>query len=57
MYLLDTPILLELRKAKAGQTDPGLATWGASTPRERLFLSALSLIEVENSAAAIERGD
>jgi len=52
MYLLDTPVVFELRRARAGDADSGLANWGASVARERLFLSAISLVELE---ATIER--
>lgn len=57
MYLLDTAIVLELRHAKAGRTDAGLAAWAASVPREDLFLSALALLELEDDAARLERKD
>jgi predicted nucleic acid-binding protein len=57
MYLLDTGVVLELRKAKAGRTDPGLAGWAAGVPRQSLFLSALSLLELDTGAAAVERKD
>jgi predicted nucleic acid-binding protein len=57
MYLLDTPVVLELRKAKAGRTDAGLATWATGVARQNLFLSALSLLELENGAARAERQD
>jgi predicted nucleic acid-binding protein len=57
MYLLDTPVVLELRKAKAGRTDAGLATWASGIARQNLFLSALSLLELENTAARAERQD
>lgn len=57
MYLLDTGVVLELRKAKAGRTDPGLAGWAAGISRQSLFLSALSLLELETGAAATERKD
>lgn len=57
MYLLDTPVVAELRKAKAGRTDAGLAAWAAGTPRANLFLSALSLLELENGAGRLERQD
>jgi toxin FitB len=55
MYLLDTGVVLELRKAKAGRTDAGLAAWAAGVPRQHLFLSALALLELGN-AAAREKG-
>jgi len=57
MYLLDTPVVLELRKAKAGRTDAGLATWAAGVQRQNLFLSALSLLELENGAARADKQD
>jgi predicted nucleic acid-binding protein len=57
MYLLDTQVVLELRKAKAGRTDAGLATWATGVSRQNLFLSALSLLELGNGAARIEKQD
>ena len=57
MYLLDTAVVLELRKARAGQSDPGLAAWAAGVARQKLFISALSLLEIENAAARLGRKD
>ncbi len=57
MYLLDTGIVFELRKAKSGQTDPGLAAWAAGTAAESLFVSTLALIELESGAARLDRRD
>jgi toxin FitB len=57
MYLLDTQVVLELRKARAGRTDPGLAAWGAGVARQNLFLSALTLLELENGAGRVEKQD
>jgi toxin FitB len=57
MYLLDTGVVLELRKAKAGRADPGLAAWAAAIARQKLFISALSLLEIENAAARLARKD
>ena len=57
MFLLDTPIIAELRKAKAGQTDPGLIGWAAGVARQNLFISALSLLELEAGVAQAERRD
>lgn len=54
MYLLDTPVLLELRNAKAGRANPRLAAWAAGVPREQLFVSVLVLAEIEALAAAAE---
>ncbi|MBO9623588.1 MAG: type II toxin-antitoxin system VapC family toxin [Sphingomonas sp.] len=57
MYLLDTPIVFELRKARAGQADPGLTAWAAEVARERLFLSAISLVELEAAVTRAARAD
>ena len=57
MYLLDTPIVFELRKAKAGQTDAGLASWAAGVARQSLFISAVTLLELGNAAGRQERID
>lgn len=57
MFLLDTGIVLELRKAKAGLSDAGLLAWAAGLPRQKLFISALTLLEIENAAARLARKD
>jgi len=57
MYLLDTDIVFELRNAKAGGTDPGLAAWAAGAPRTSLFISAVTLLELETAAVQVERRD
>ena len=51
MYLLDTPIVFDLRRARAAQSDTGLAGWASGVARERLFLSAISLVELGAAAA------
>jgi predicted nucleic acid-binding protein len=57
MYLLDTHVVFELRKAKTGRTDAGLVSWAGGVARQNLLLSAISLLELENGAAALERRD
>lgn len=57
MYLLDTPVLLDLRKARGGGADPRLTAWAGGAPREQLFLSVLALAEVEALAARAPRGE
>lgn len=55
MYLLDTGIVLELRKAGAGRADPGLVKWAGKVPRQNLFISAISLLELGGAAARVAR--
>ncbi len=57
MFLLDTPIVLELRKAKSGRADPGLTQWATGVARQTLFLSTLSLLELENGVLQAARED
>jgi toxin FitB len=57
MYLLDTGIVLELRKAKSAQSDPGLTAWASGIARQKLFISALNLLEIENAAARLGKKD
>lgn len=57
MYLLDTPILVELRAARSPAADARLVGWARDVPRERLFISAVSLIEVEGAASRAGRED
>lgn len=57
MYLLDTPVVLELRKARRGDADAGLIAWAAGVDRQSLFLSALTLVELDNVASRRTRKD
>ncbi|MBO9545528.1 PIN domain-containing protein [Caulobacter sp.] len=57
MHLLDTDVVFELRNAKAGATDQGLAVWAARAARSSLFVSALTLLELETATTRAERKD
>lgn len=57
MYLLDTDIIFELRNAKSGGSSPALAAWGSGVQRASLFISALTLLELESGATRVERSD
>lgn len=52
MFLLDTPVVVELRNARAGKGDAGVAQWAASVRTETLFLSAISLMELYHGVNA-----
>jgi toxin FitB len=54
-YLIDTNVLSETRKRQPAQ---GVADWIAATPPDRLYVSVLSLGEIEQGIARIRvRGD
>lgn len=57
MYLLDTDIVFELRNAKSGGSAPALTAWASGVQRASLFISALTLLELESGAARVERTD
>lgn len=57
MYLLDTPVIAELGRAKAGKADPRLTRWAAGVASQNLYISALSLLELAGGAAQAERRD
>ncbi|MBE0592593.1 MAG: type II toxin-antitoxin system VapC family toxin [Gemmatimonadales bacterium] len=57
MLLLDTNVVSELRKVRAGKADPHVAAWGRTTPGASLYLSAIVVQELEIGALQIERRD
>ena len=57
MYLLDTNIVSELRKAKAGKADKNVKAWADSVSAASLFLSAITILELETGILLIERRD
>ena len=57
MYLLDTNVVSELRKAKTGKADVNVVAWANSVPPASLFLSAISVLELETGILLIERRD
>lgn len=57
MYVLDTNVVSELRRAKAGKADPRVVAWVESVPVASLFLSAISVLELELGVLLIERRD
>lgn len=57
MYVLDTNVVSELRKAKAGKADKNVTAWAAAVPPSRLFLSAITILELETGARLVERRD
>ena len=57
MYLLDTNVVSELRRAKAHKADPHVTAWAMSVPVASLFLSAITVLELELGVLRIERRD
>jgi len=57
MYLLDTNVISELRKARSGKADPNVAAWARSVPAASLFLSVIVIQELEIGVLSAERHD
>ncbi len=57
MFVLDTNVVSELRKARAGKAHPGVAAWASSIPAGQLFLSAITLHELEHGVLLAEGND
>ncbi|MCT8003045.1 VapC toxin family PIN domain ribonuclease [Sphingomonas sanguinis] len=56
MYLLDAMVVAELRAARGGGADPGLIEWAAGVPRQELFLSAITLLDLQDVAPPSRKG-
>lgn len=57
MYLLDTNVVSELRKAKAGKADKNVTVWAGNVSADSLFLSVITLLELEIGIQLVERRD
>ncbi len=57
MYLLDTNVLSELRKASAGKADPNVVCWAESVAEVSLFVSVITILELETGILLITRRD
>jgi predicted nucleic acid-binding protein len=57
MYLLDTNVVSELRKAHTNKADRRVTAWARSTPAESMFLSTISVLELEREMLLMERRD
>jgi predicted nucleic acid-binding protein len=57
MYVLDTNVVSELRKVRAGKADLNVAAWAASVDAASLYISAITIMELELGVLLIERKD
>ncbi|HBS27766.1 MAG TPA: VapC toxin family PIN domain ribonuclease [Gammaproteobacteria bacterium] len=57
MFLLDTNVVSELRKAKSGKANQRVIAWAESTPAPSLYLSSITILELETGVLLIERKD
>ena len=57
MFVLDTNVVSELRKVRANKADPNLTAWTESIDAADLFVSAITIMELELGILSIERKD
>lgn len=57
MFVLDTNVVSELRKARSGRADANVTAWAAQVPAASLFVSAITILELEIGVRMVERRD
>lgn len=57
MYLLDTNVVSELRKLRSGKADLNVVAWAAGVDASQLFVSAITILELQLGVLSIERKD
>ena len=57
MFVLDTNVVSELRKVRLGKADRNLVAWAESVDAADLFVSAITIMELELDVLSIERRD
>jgi len=57
MYLLDTNVISELRKAKAGKSNKHVTAWAKNISPSSLFISVITVLEIELGVLLVERRD
>ena len=57
MYLLDTNVVSELRKAKSKRLNKNVAAWARRVSAPTLFISVITVLELEMGVLLIQRRD
>lgn len=57
MFLLDTNVVSELRKAKSGKANTNVSAWASGVPYGSLYISAITVLELEMGVLQVERRD
>ena len=55
MYLLDTNIVSEIRKIRAGRANPGVQAWAMEAREDEMYLSVVSLMELHKGILRVAR--
>ncbi len=57
MYLLDTNVISELRKAKSGKSNKNVTAWAKDISTSSLFISVITILELETGILLVDRRD
>ena len=57
MFLLDTNVVSELRKIRSGKSDRNVSAWADSVNAADLFVSVVTILELEIGILRVERRD
>ena len=57
MFILDTNVVSELRKVRSGKADANVMAWSESVDATDLFISAITMLELEYGVLSVERKD
>lgn len=57
MYILDTNVISEFRKMRRKKADPKVTAWAKTAKHSDLFLSAISIMELQTGILLLERRD
>lgn len=57
MYLLDTNVVSELRKVGDGKADLNVTRWVSAQDSSGLFISAITILEIERGILGLQRRD
>ena len=57
MFVLDTNVVSELRKVRIGKADANVTAWVEGVDAADLFVSAITIMELELGVLSIERKD
>ena len=57
MFILDTNVVSELRKARHGRANEEVVAWADQADAATLYISALTILELETGVLQIERRD
>lgn len=56
-YLLDTNVVSELRKVGDGKADANVIRWVSAQDSSDLFISAITILEIERGISSLQRRD